>query len=209
MLTNLETKDLVVLGVSEGGLSYLMSDAPVRTIAELRSKKLWVREGDEISLNAVQKAGVAPVPLPVSDVYTGLQTGLVDSFIIPPSGAIALQWHTKAKYLTEPPLMYLIGMLAVDRKTFYKLDAGDQSILREVFGDTFKRLDKLNRESELGALEALKTQGIEFVSAPPDETARWESISDEVITNAAAQGNFSPGLVDRARALLADYRKQQ
>ena len=52
---------------------------------------------------------LSPVPLPVTDVLTGLQTGLIDIVAIPPVVALALQWHTKVKYITQIPVLYPMG----------------------------------------------------------------------------------------------------
>ena len=81
-----------------------MSAKPTRTFDDLRGRKTWMMQDDPVSLAIVEAAGLSPVPLPISDVLTGLQTGLIDTVAVPPVGAIALQWFTKAKYLTDLPI---------------------------------------------------------------------------------------------------------
>jgi hypothetical protein len=46
---------------------------------------------------------------------TGLQTGLNDIVGISPIGALVLQWHTKIKYITELPLVYTLGFMAIQK----------------------------------------------------------------------------------------------
>ena len=64
----------------------------------------------------MQALHLSPVVLPVTDVLTGLQTGLLDIVATPPVGAVILQWYTKTKYVTTQPLSYTLGVLAIDRE---------------------------------------------------------------------------------------------
>ena len=43
---------------------------------------------------------MSPVVLPITDVLTGLQTGLLEYIVTPPVGAVVLQWYTKVKFVT-------------------------------------------------------------------------------------------------------------
>ena len=52
----------------------------------------------------MEALSLTPVTLPLTDVLTGLQTGLIDIVAMSPIGALVLQWHTKVKYITELPL---------------------------------------------------------------------------------------------------------
>ena len=66
-----------------------MSEKPIRSEADLKQRKVWTPQGDILSRTALQLVGVTPVMLPLADVYTALQTGLVDTVAAPPMAAIA------------------------------------------------------------------------------------------------------------------------
>ena len=106
----LAKKGFVVLGISEGGFAHLFSDKVIRDVDDLLGQKVWVPEQDKITRYTFETAGITPIPLPVSDVYTGLQTGLLDTVGINPAGAIALQWHTKVKHMIDRPLALFNGV---------------------------------------------------------------------------------------------------
>ena len=55
-------------------------------------------------------------------MLTGLQTGLLDIAAIPPEVAVALQWHTRVKYVTDMPVAFAMSFLAVSKRTFDKLN---------------------------------------------------------------------------------------
>ncbi|WP_198265539.1 TRAP transporter substrate-binding protein DctP [sulfur-oxidizing endosymbiont of Gigantopelta aegis] len=75
---------------------------------------------DKISQETLQSFGVIPIPLPYGDVLAGLQTGLIDTVAMSPIGAIALQWYTQIKYITDMPLLYSLGILALNKKPLIK-----------------------------------------------------------------------------------------
>src|SRR5210317_583017 len=128
----LEEAGFVNFGFAAGGFAILMSNTPVDSLDDLRGKKVWIPEGDDISRRAMEAMSLSPVTLPLTDVLTGLQTGLIDIVAMSPIGALVLQWHTKIKYITELPLVYTLGFMAIQKKAFDKLSVDDQQVVREV-----------------------------------------------------------------------------
>jgi TRAP-type C4-dicarboxylate transport system substrate-binding protein len=203
----LEKNGFVPLAFTDGGFAYIASQKPLRSVEDLSGAKVWMPEDDVMSETAFEVAGVAPVPLPIADVYTALQTGLVDTVAAPPAGFIAFQWHTKVKYFTDVPLMYLIGILAVDAKAFGKLSPEDQEIVRARFAEAAVKLDAENRSGDENAREALKKQGIEFIEASSDaEVARWQKMSEDALAKLRELGRYDDALIDRILKTLDEYR---
>ena len=205
----MESSGFVVLGISEGGFARILSKQPMRDLETIRQSKVWIPEGDRLTQVLFEALGINPVSLPISDVYTGLQTGLIETVTVNPTGAIAFQWHTSTGYMTEVPLSYLIGVLAVEKKTFDRLAAEDQAIVREVMGKVFRRMDRLNREDNEAAREALRNQGIVFVEPDAAELQRWRSISAESIEKMIDGGLISREIVNRVNEFLQRFRNNQ
>lgn len=206
----LEKAGFVALCISDGGFAYVLSQKPVRRVEDMSGAKVWLVEDDIMSQVAFDIAGVSPVPLPIADVYTALQTGLVDTVGAPPMGAIAFQWHTKLRYLTDVPLMYLVGILAVDRKTFEKLSPEDRVVVKQVIAEAAKLLDAENRVGEENAKQALANQGIEFVMARSDEeVARWHSISQQALVKLRAMKRYSEEMIEELLAHVESFRAAQ
>lgn len=204
----LEKKGFVVLGISEGGFAYLMSDKPIQTSDDLTEQKVWIPEGDVISLETFKSAGISPISLPVSDVYTGLQTGLIDTVGINPTGAIALQWHTKVKYLTNEPLLFIMGYMVVDKRAFKKVSSADQVVVKEAVAAAFGRLDALNRKDDEGAFQALQANGVSAVNLSDEDRQKWKKVSDAALDALAQQNVYPVELLQKIQAKLASYRSQ-
>ncbi len=200
---------LAAMALSDGGFAYLLSQQPIRQVADLRGTKLWILENDDLSLTALEIAGVAPVPLPLSDVYTGLQTGLIDTVAVAPSAAIAFQWHTKVAFMTDVPLMYLIGLLVFDERALAKLSVEDRAILESVVAEASQRLDRDSRASDAAAKRALGNQGIETLQIAEEELSRWHAIADQTIARLRAEEAYDDELLDAMLGHLEAYRDSQ
>jgi TRAP-type C4-dicarboxylate transport system substrate-binding protein len=207
MVAGFEKAGFAALAISDGGFAYLMSQQPARQVGDLTGRKVWIQEGDAMSMTAFEVAGVSPIQLPLADVYTALQTGLVDTVAGPAMGVIALQWHTKLEYLTDVPLSYLTGVFVVDGKVFAKLRREDQRVVREAVRGAAARLDAATREGEAGARQALRDQGIEFVSATtPEEVERWHDIAREALVALRKKQIYSDAAIDEIQRHLREYR---
>jgi TRAP-type C4-dicarboxylate transport system substrate-binding protein len=205
----MEKNGFVLLGIAEGGFARIMSREPMVKLESVRASKVWLPEGDIVVLETYKSLGISPISLPISDVYTGLQTGLIDTISVNPTGAIAFQWHTSTPYLTDTPIIYLIGLFAIQKKAFDKISPADQVIVREVIADVFKALDSLNRADNIQASEALKALGTIFVKPEPQELQRWQTLSALSIDNMVAEGIVSREMVEIIRGHLSTYRSSQ
>jgi len=167
-----------------------------------------VPEGDRVSAAAMQALRLSPVVLPVTDVLTGLQTGLLDIVAAPPVGVIALQWHTRVKYMTLVPLMYTMGLMAVDAASFSRLSAGDQAVFRKVMGDVYRRLDQKTAADDAAAVRALAGNGVRTVEAAPDDLRAWRAAVAEANQDLGRQGAYTPALRAQMDGYLRDFRQQ-
>ena len=205
----MEAKGFVLLGISEGGFVRILSKKPMQSLESIRNSKVWVPAGDRIGQIAMSALGITPISLPISDVFTGLQTGLIETVTVNPTAAIAFQWHTSTSFMTEVPISYLIGVMAIQKKAFDKLSPDDQQIVREEIGKVFKRLDTINRSDNQAAKAALQNQGITFVTPDPGEIERWKSISDQSIEEMIETGVISSEIVDQVRGHLQSFHNNQ
>ncbi len=197
---------LVSFGFAGGGFAELMSNLPVRSLDDLSGQRFWVPEGDKISAQTMRALGVAPVTLPMTDVLTGLQTGLINIVGTSPVAAVVLQWHTKVKYATDVPLAYLVGSLVIERRVFDRLSPEDQAVVREVMGRIYAEFDIQSRFDNEEAREALVNQGIQYVPADPAEVAQWHHIVAETRGRLADEGVYPRERYDEVIELLEAYR---
>ncbi len=202
----LDKAGFVSFGFAGGGFAYLMSNKPVKGIADLRGQKIWVPEGDPSSYAAMESLELSPVALPITDVLTGLQTGLLNIVATPPIGAVVLQWYTKTKYITTQPLSYTIGLLAIDKDALKEVSVADQAVLRDVITKLYEHFDAQNRIDNGKAEEALRANGMQFLKLDPAEVPVWRESTARAMDKLAASGGISVDLLREARGYVQEYR---
>lgn len=197
-----------VAGISGGGFAYLMSVNPIKTKDDLKAAKVWVPQGDRVAEAGFKAGGVTPISLPLADVYTSLQTGLIDTVANTPAGAIAFQWHTKVRHMVDLPITYVVGMLVIDKKVFDALSPSDQKAVNDDLAAAFARLEKINRDDNAQAKLALQKQGVEIFTPNAAETASWEVVGAEARKQLQAAGEISPEMAAALDKALAAARRK-
>lgn len=203
-----EKGGFVALGLSGGGFAYIMSTHDIKTRDDLKAAKVWVPQGDYIAEVAFKNAGVAPVSLPLADVYTSLQTGLIDTAANTLAGTIAFQWHTKIKHIVDLPVSYVVGAIVVDKKAFDKITPADQAVLKEEMGKAFAQLDKVSIEDNAKAVDALKKQGITIYQPSAEEITGWQKVGVDSARQLESEKILSGDLYKALNDELAAQRKK-
>jgi TRAP-type transport system periplasmic protein len=194
-----EAKGYKMLGASGIGFAYMMGTKPIRTRAEMSGIKLWIPQNDVIAERVFKLGGITPIPLPLGDVFTSLQTGLVDTVANTPSGAVALQWHGKVKSMIDLPMSFVVGFMVLDMKAYQKLSPADQAIISQVFGSAAKRMDANIKRDDAAALAAMQKQGMAITKLDAAENARWRAIGAQVTTQFEKEKIISTDMLNAAR----------
>lgn len=195
-----------MLGLAGGGFAYLMSTHELLSRDDLRKSKVWVPANDRIGELTFKNGGITTIPLPLSDVFTSLQTGLVDTVANTFSGAVILQWHGKIKYIIDLPLTYIPAYFMVDDKVMAKMSAADQVVVERAFGAAMARIDASNRRENVQAIAAMKQGGTKLLTPPPAEATRWREIGITTARQMEQQNAFSAPTIAAIRRILASER---
>jgi TRAP-type C4-dicarboxylate transport system substrate-binding protein len=173
----------------------------------LRQQKVWAPSNDKTGQETLRSFGVTAIPLPYGDVLAALQTGLIDTVAMSPIGAIALQWYTQIKYITDMPLLYSFGTLSMSKKAFKKIKPDDQKIVRNVMSEIFIAIDATNRKNNKEALSVLKKSGIKFIKPSVQEQKEWQTLADKANKQLVSSGKLDAELVHTVTRLLSEYRQ--
>jgi TRAP-type C4-dicarboxylate transport system substrate-binding protein len=207
LAAGLDEAGFVTFGFIEGGFAHLLSNEPIRSVEDMRRKKVWVPEGDPISFMAMEALGLSPAVLPVTDVLTGLQTGLIEIAFASPVAALVLQWHTKVKYITDLPISYSMGIFAIEKRTYSALSSEDSEIVREVMSRYVGDLDREARDDNRKAAEVLANSGLQTVTVNAADVERWRSTIETIHPKLRERPDIDAAMFERLLALLAGYRR--
>ena len=208
MAAGLDKAGFVSFGFTEGGFANLLSNEPIHTVEEMKRKKVWVPDGDQMSFLAMQTMGLSPVVLPVTDVLTGLQTGLIEITFASPVTALVLQWHTKVKYITALPLSYSMGIFAIEKTAFNAIMPADQQIVREVMGRYLGQLDREARDDNRKAAEVLAKAGLQSVGVNSNDVEGWRRTVESLYPKLRERPDVDVALMDQLLTVLTDYRRE-
>lgn len=208
LIKKLASKGFITFGFAGAGFAYFMSNHPVSSVADLQKQKVWLPIGDKVNHLVFDQANISPIPLPISDVMTSLQTGLIDTVAASPVVAISLQWHTKIKYVMQTPASYIYALLAINKRAFNRIKPSDQTIVKEIMTTVFQEIDTQNRLSDQQAVEAMKQQGIQFINIAENDLAEWKRIAANARSQMIGKGAYTNELVDEINNGLKEYRQR-
>jgi TRAP-type C4-dicarboxylate transport system substrate-binding protein len=103
-------------------------------------------------------------------------------------------------------MVYIYGILAVDRKAFNWIAPADQVVVRRIMEQVWREMDAMNRRDNAKALEALQSQGIRLIEPSPTARAEWYDRADAINRKIIDEGHVSPANIDMLESLLNDYR---
>jgi TRAP-type transport system periplasmic protein len=153
-------------------------------------------------------ANISAIPLSLPDVLVGLQTGLVEVVYAPPSGAISLQWFTKTKFMTDVPLMYLIGGVVVKNNVFKKLSPAEQQTLLELCPKYMVELKLAIRKENLEAIKVMTKHGVKLVKPSKDQIEEFKKLAANAMQHQTGQ-SFSQKVRDEVIAHLTAFRNSK
>jgi TRAP-type transport system periplasmic protein len=120
---------------------------PVETLTDINGLKM--RTYDENGAKVVQAAGGVPSPLPFSEVYPGLQTGVIDSVLTSSPTAVDAKFWEVLDYYVPTNVTAAYNIISINLDVFNKLDKETQDIMIEIG----KEMDEIMWEKNL-ALDA-------------------------------------------------------
>lgn len=188
------------------GPDVIFTRTPVHNLAELRKVKLWRWDLDEVGIATSREMGLQIVPLPVGDAGRAYDQGHVDGFLAIPLAALAFQWSSRARYVTDLRGSYLWSCLVLTERALQRLPTASQDALRQTAARARERFEEMGRRTDEALLGGLfAKQGA--VSVPVSESFRVEYVAAARNARNKVADRFVPkALVDRVLQMLADYR---
>jgi TRAP-type C4-dicarboxylate transport system substrate-binding protein len=171
-------KGFVMLGWAEVGHIYIFANKPLNNKKDLQGLKMWMWEGDPLAKAMFEVHDLVPVPLDLPNVLTSMQTGLIDAIYNSPYATVALQWHTRVKYMIDMKLAYGTGALLITKKQFKKLTPKQQKILKEVASKHLGKLTAITRQENKDAMAPIRKAGIKVIEVK--DVDEIEAVSRDV-----------------------------
>ena len=126
----------------------------------------------------------------------------------PPSGAIALQWFTRIKYITDVPLIYLVGGLVLKKNVFNKISPEHQKMLRESFEQHMSQLKLVIRKENEDAMRVMAKHGVKILKPTEDTINEFKALSSRAMDKLDGK-TFSKKIRQDVEEYLKTFRGEQ
>lgn len=193
-----EKKGIKVLAVWENGVRHITnSKRPIKVPADLQGIKLRVPEG-KWRVKMFQAYGANPSPMKFSELFTALQTGVMDGQENPFTQIYSAKLQEVQKYLSLSAHVYTPAYLTVGTKRWESLPADVRKTLEETAKETQAYVYQTAARDDDELLGKLKQAGMEVNEVDKEAfVAASKSIYDEFGKEVAG----AKALIDRATAL--------
>jgi tripartite ATP-independent transporter DctP family solute receptor len=204
-----KAKGLVLGFWSENGFrSFGTTWGFVKSPADLKGHKMRSQESP-VHLAMYQAFGAVPVPIPVTEVLTSLQTGVVQGYDNTPLFAFAAQWTTGTKFYSLTRHIYQPAAIVFNKAWFDGLPANVQAALMKAKTGLAITLRGEIRAMDPILLQNMQAMKIQVYTPTATELATFEAPAktarDSYISTKASAGEKS--LYNKIVTGLANYRK--
>jgi len=184
-----EKVGLKVLGIGGPMFRVPMNNVrPITKIDDFKGLKIRTMEVP-IHKETYKAMGASPVPLPFGELYTALQTGVVDGNENGPATLEAMKFYEVQKYVTYLPVVSNGGIFLMSLKTWQRLSSEHQQAVAESAKAWVKSMDDEGLKQDNEALKKMEAKGTKI----------------NTITDMTAYVNATKHIYDQ---MLKDYPKE-
>lgn len=116
-----------------GTLTIGTTKKPVRTLADLKGLK--INANSAMIAERLKKMGVSVVSLPLSDLYTALEQGVIEGTSLSPELLVSRRYGDPIKYVTELSLQNTLFYCVMNEDVYNALPEDLRRVLDEVSGE--------------------------------------------------------------------------
>ncbi len=162
VLKGFERRDVMGLAIYDAGSrSFYNVQRAVHVPKDLHGLKFRVPPSD-IFLEMVTALGAEPTPLPFGEVYSALQTHLIDGAENNWRSFQSSRHYEVARYISHSEHSYSPEALLMSRRTFDALGSGDQELVLSTARESVAYMRGLWDKMEAEARQTVLTAGVNF-----------------------------------------------
>jgi TRAP-type transport system periplasmic protein len=206
----LSAKGFHLLGWGTGGWIQVFSKKPIKSLADMKSTKLFTTKGADKWVQWYVANGFHPVPLLPSDIPAQLKlsTGLIDTAPNPPYLALSLQIYRDAKYMLDLHIAPLTAAMIVSNTAWNKVPPDDRPKLTAAAQDLEKTVRQRTPAQDAESVAAMTKYGLQVIKLDPKAEAEFRSAATELAKT--MRGSMVPAdIYDAALQERDAFRKSQ
>lgn len=163
ILKGCEHEGLVGLAFYDSGARSIYAKKPVKTVADTKGMKIRVQQSD-LWVALVSAMGANATPVPISEVYTGLKTGLIDAAENNIPSYDGFKHYEAVKYYSRTEHSMAPEVLVISKKVFDKMSKAEQDMFRAAAKESVTFQRQKWDEQEAKSLDVVTKGGAQIVS---------------------------------------------
>ncbi len=164
ILDAFEAHDLVGLAYYDSGArSFYNSERPIRSIDDIEGMSFRVMQSD-IFVDMVGALGGNATPLPYGEVYSSIQTGVIDGAENNWPSYDSSGHFEVAPFYTLDEHLIVPEVLVMSKMSWDALDPADQDLVRQAARDSVPFMRELWVESEAESQQRMIDAGVEIIT---------------------------------------------
>ncbi len=177
-------EDMVGIAYFYAGSRNIYSSKPIRSLADVKGMKLRVPESP-IFMSLCESFGCSGTPMSVGELYTALQTGVVDGAENAPIFYFSQKHYEAAPYITMTEHIMTPDVVVMSKSYLESLPQEYQDAIRQAGKEMMQHERELWFSQEEDAVEKLKEEGVEVIEIDKTEFKNaaekvWEDYTEIV-----------------------------
>ncbi len=173
----LEAKGFVLVHWGHGGWLQIFSKQPVQSVADLKRAKLYTSAGDDSMTQWYKANGFQPRAMAMTDVLTGLTTGMIDALPTTPLASMSFQWYKQTPYMLDLGISPIVGATVLTKKTWDAVSVADRAKISEISLKVEQQLKADVPKGDGLATLVMQNQGLKVTKGTGPE---WQQLAENL-----------------------------
>jgi C4-dicarboxylate-binding protein DctP len=173
------TAGVEILSFYGNGFKNFATKFPVQRAEDLRGRKFRVIQSPEL-VSQMKAFGAIGVPMPLAEVYTALQQGIVEGIENPEDVVVRHKHHEVAKYYTYSNHGALSSGIFVNKRWFDSLPRDLQDAVRKAGEAAAREAPQIMKRHQQSAAQEMVRSGVTISRLPEAEVAKLREASKAV-----------------------------
>jgi tripartite ATP-independent transporter DctP family solute receptor len=167
-----------------GSRSFYNVKRPIKSLDDMKGLKIRVQQSD-LFIDLIKALGGNPTPMPFGEVYSGLQTGVVDGAENNWPSYQSTRHFEVAKYYSLSEHSMMPEVLVMSKRSWDKLSKDDQQLVRKAAKESVAKMRELWEAREKQSKDTVVAAGAQINELDKDAFIKAaETVYDKHVTDA-------------------------
>ncbi|MFZ0451045.1 MAG: TRAP transporter substrate-binding protein DctP [Desulfatiglandaceae bacterium] len=166
--------------VGTGSFFNLFLAKPIQKVDDLKGRKIRC---SPTTIPFMKAVGATPIQMPPPDIYTAMERGVVDGYLLPPGTIRDFGLVPVSKYMVFPGIYQPCQFVLMNLNVWKKLPKH----LRILLVKHTEKMAHFNIEDQLAQLKKeegeFKKDGMQFIDLSPVEAAKYRKTANDALYN--------------------------